>query len=402
MDLPERVQGAATGSEDNTSFTGGIGVLQRREAHLFLGDIAISLERTQAVEFSFFTLADSGTFVTHIPQRLNEAFALIRPFHYTVWPPLLLTVLLSGPILFLLVYLPHRYFPRRPRLSDDDVTVPQFSLVLIDEMRYGLRANHLCPPQRDDTELPRNFFSKCLWFSYHLFLKQNCRFPYEHNGLRVNLIVAMFWICATYILSDVYSAQLTSQLARPAREAAIDTLHKLENAMRKDGYELYVEKQSASLSILENGTDNEIFHRLYKLMVLQNGGGGGNEGNASHLIDSVEKVLLGHNPAALWALQLIRDHFQGIELVRHAGSRKVVLGGRETIYFNMRRYGVKHFQMSEKLYTRYSAVAVFQGSPFLESLNNVWVIKWESYLKGVYSPFSSSIPAPPPQVDPSL
>ena len=62
---------------------------------------------------------------------------------------------------------------------------------------------------------------------------------------------------------------------------------------------------------------------------------------------------------------------QGIELVRHAGSRKVVLGGRETIYFNMRRYGVKHFQMSEKLYTRYSAVAVFAGSPFLESLNNV-------------------------------
>lgn len=58
-------------------------------------------------------------------------------------------------------------------------------------------------------------------------------------------------------------------------------------------------------------------------------------------------------------------------MVRHANSRKVVLGGRETIYFNMRRYGVKHFQMSEKLYTRYSAVAVFSGSPFLESLNNV-------------------------------
>lgn len=264
-------------------------MLQRREAHLFLGDIAISLERSQAIEFSFFTLADSGTFVTHIPQRLNEAFALIRPFHFTVWPPLLLTVLLSGPILFLLVYLPHKYCcPREDTAAEVGATEP-FAMVYIDEMRYGLRANHLCRPQRDDHELPRDFFSKCVWFSFHLFLKQNCRFPYANNGVRVNLIVAMFWICATYILSDVYSAQLTSQLARPAREPAIDTLHKLEQAMRHDNYELYVEKQSASLSILENGTDNEIFERLYKMMVLQNG----KEDNASYLIDSVEKVGCG-------------------------------------------------------------------------------------------------------------
>lgn len=289
------MQGAATGSLDNISFTGGIGVLQRREAHLFLGDVAISLERSQAVEFTFFTLADSGTFVTHIPQRLNEALALIRPFHYTVWPPLLLTVLLSGPILYLLVYLPHRYFPKPQPPVDPDTQI--FSVVYMNEMRYGLGENHrLCRPvpqphrPRDTTGTDedefRSFFGKCLWFSYHLFLKQNCRFPYENNGLRVNLIVAMFWICATYILSDVYSAQLTSQLARPAREAAIDTLHKLELAMRDDGYELYVEKQSASLSLLENGTD--VFRRLYTLMVQQHR----NADNASYLIDSVEKVSI--------------------------------------------------------------------------------------------------------------
>lgn len=199
-----------------------------------------------------------------------------------MWPPLLLTVLLSGPILFLLVYLPHHFFPKR-RPEEE---LPAYAIAYINEMRYGLRENHLCKPQPDEEELPHNFFSKCLWFSYHLFLKQNCRFLIKKMGLRVNLIVAMYWICATYILSDVYSAQLTSQLARPAREAAIDTLPKLEHAMRHDNYELYVEKQSASLSLLENGTDNEIFHRIYKLMIWQNG----DEGNASHLIDSVEKV----------------------------------------------------------------------------------------------------------------
>lgn len=35
--------------------------------------------------------------------------------------------------------------------------------------------------------------------------------------------------------------------------------------------------------------------------------------------------------------------------------------------------GTQNFQLSEKLYTRYSAVAVQTGCPFLESLNEVYV-----------------------------
>lgn len=31
----------------------------------------------------------------------------------------------------------------------------------------------------------------------------------------------MLWLAATYVLADVYSAQLTSQLASPAREPPI-------------------------------------------------------------------------------------------------------------------------------------------------------------------------------------
>lgn len=79
----------------------------------------------------------------------------------------------------------------------------------------------------------------------------------------------MLWLAATYVLGDVYSAQLTSQLARPARESPIskssiaaiifllfliqstDTLQKLEYAMKYRTYQLYVERQSSSLGILE-------------------------------------------------------------------------------------------------------------------------------------------------------
>jgi hypothetical protein len=36
------------------------------------------------VDFSFLTLVDNEAFLTHAPGRLNEAFSLIRPFHWSV------------------------------------------------------------------------------------------------------------------------------------------------------------------------------------------------------------------------------------------------------------------------------------------------------------------------------
>lgn len=129
--------------------------------------------------------------------------------------------------------------------------------------------------------------------------------------------------------------------------------------MKTMGYQLYVERESSSFSALENGT--EIFRRLFNLMAVQhgttaitatagNGSGGGNGtiGDSS-LVASVE---------------------EGVRLIM-GGLPKVILGGRETLYFNLKRHGIHNFQLSEKLYTRYSAVAVQIGCPFIESLNEV-------------------------------
>lgn len=56
---------------------------------------------------------------------------------------------------------------------------------------------------------------------------------------------------ATYVIGDMYSANLTSLLAKPARERPIGTLQALEEAMRDYDYELVVESHSSSLAILE-------------------------------------------------------------------------------------------------------------------------------------------------------
>lgn len=49
----------------------------------------------------------------------------------------------------------------------------------------------------------------------------NAASPEPYSGHRARFLCAILWLAATYVLGDVYSAQLTSQLARPAREAPI-------------------------------------------------------------------------------------------------------------------------------------------------------------------------------------
>lgn len=59
---------------------------------------------------------------------------------------------------------------------------------------------------------------------------------------------------------------------------------------------------------------------------------------------------------------------EGIASILTFGSR-AILGGSSTLFYNMKMYGKQNFQMSDQLYTRYSAIAVQQGCPFLDSLN---------------------------------
>ncbi|CAH2075022.1 unnamed protein product, partial [Iphiclides podalirius] len=69
-----------------------------------------------------------------------------------------------------------------------------------------------------------------------------------HKARMVSVLISLG---ATYVIGDMYSANLTSLLARPAREQPIGTLAALEEAMRERNYELVVERHSSSLTILE-------------------------------------------------------------------------------------------------------------------------------------------------------
>ncbi|KAH8339650.1 hypothetical protein KR067_012159, partial [Drosophila pandora] len=343
IEAPGRTQGSFRSEASKDSFTGGIGLLQSGLADFFLGDVGLSSERLKAIEYSFFTLADSGAFATHAPRRLNEALAILRPFKPDIWPYLILTIVFSGPIFYFIIYIPYLWRRHNIPLDIEYCGGLRIYLAYIKEITPSPVRSH-----QPTMHLPVELFQKCIWFTLRLFLKQTCRELY--NGYRAKFLTIVYWVSATYVLADVYSAQLTSQFARPAREPPINTLQRLKEVMIHDGYHLYVEKESSSLEMLENGT--ELFRQLYALMQhkIPNTQSG-------FLIDSVEA---------------------GIQLIADGGEDKAVLGGRETLYFNMQSYGAQNFQLSQKLYTRYSAVAVQIGCPFLDSLNEVLMHLFES------------------------
>lgn len=191
IDPPERTQGSIIGNSDvNFTFSGGIGMIQRREADMFLGDIPVSWERRQAVEFTFFTLADSGAFATHAPRKLSEALVLIRPFLWEVWPILAITVLISAPALYYIIvlnfFLEDRYdyykwrnFSQMKKRSwiNSRVTTAE----KLDSTSHFHYVNEITRDKKEKFDnnnliqykgIPKGLFTKVSWFTVNLYLKQ--------------------------------------------------------------------------------------------------------------------------------------------------------------------------------------------------------------------------------------
>ncbi|KAI5643750.1 ligand-gated ion channel domain-containing protein [Phthorimaea operculella] len=263
-DPPDRSQGSSISG--NGTFKGTLGLIWKRKADFFLGDVTMTWERLQAVEFSFLTLADSGAFLTHAPAKLSETLAIIRPFRWEVWPFVVATILVTGPALWFVIAAPMLWQKR----------------------------------QEDQLKL----LNKCCWFTTSLFFRQSSS-KEPSNTHKARLVSILIALGATYVIGDMYSANLTSLLARPAREKPIGTLQDLEVAMRDYGYELVVERHSSSLAILQNGTG--VYGRLARLMRRQR-------------------------------VQRVRSVEVGVRLVL-SRRRVAILGGRETLYYDTERFG---------------------------------------------------------------
>jgi hypothetical protein len=131
----------------------------------------------QEVEFSFFTLPDSGAFLTHAPRRLPEAFALLYPFQMEVWPALIFTIIITGPILYLMIIIPQWLIDRRHKSKRFHKPEIFFDMIYIREITRHPAMRRRRRRQRTDHEnVPsrrkKNSFGSCVWFTCRIFLRQ--------------------------------------------------------------------------------------------------------------------------------------------------------------------------------------------------------------------------------------
>lgn len=141
-----------------------------QEADLLFGDVVVTYERMQEVEFSFFTLPDSGAFLTHAKRRLSEAFALVYPFQAEVWPLLIFTIIAVGPILYLMILFPEWMEKRKPR---ERKHLKSFhKMVYIREICRNRRKTIKGEKERSRRLNNDGLLSRCVWFTCHIFLRQ--------------------------------------------------------------------------------------------------------------------------------------------------------------------------------------------------------------------------------------
>ncbi|KAF2889087.1 hypothetical protein ILUMI_17086 [Ignelater luminosus] len=115
--------------------------------------------------------------------------------------------------------------------------------------------------------------------------------------------------------------------------------------METRGYQLFVEKYSSSYGLLENGTG--LYGDLWNMMTKK---------QPTFVIDSVE---------------------EGVQLVRQS-TNVAVVAGRETLFFDIQRFGAENFHLSEKLNTAYSAIAFQIGCPYIENFNRILMAIFEA------------------------
>lgn len=71
---------------------------------------------------------------------------------------------------------------------------------------------------------------------------------------------------------------------------------------------------------------------------------------------------------------LVNSVEEGVQMIKDQ-SDMALMAGRETLYFDIQRFGANYFHLSEKLNTAYSAIAVQIGCPYLQNFNEMYIAR---------------------------
>ncbi|KAA0201794.1 Ionotropic receptor 185 [Hyalella azteca] len=217
------VDGQWGGRLPNGSWTGMIGMVERREVHFAIGEITITGEREAVIDFTRFHYCESMTIVSKARVTASPVFAVLSPFSSLVWLLLLVFFLLAGP------------------------TMKIFSVC---QKRLGLL-----------TEPKRSSMSAFSFYAFRLALMQHDdSASVQTSSLR---LIALFWGFFSFIIAALYSGLLTAALVSPPQPWSINSLQDLLTAVKRDGVlPVVLEGSSGHAVFLLSAA--EVYRELYQ------------------------------------------------------------------------------------------------------------------------------------------
>ncbi|GBO15232.1 Glutamate receptor ionotropic, delta-2, partial [Araneus ventricosus] len=190
--------------QDNGSWTGLIGMIERGEADMACTFLAMTDQRMEAVDFSSSYALEVYTFATHMPDSYKSNFAILHPFQATVW------ICLCG----ILVMTSIVYAQLQERKTSPG------------RIFYKLLASILKQPQE------------------------------MHDKTRESSSLLLMWSLFALIISLSYSATLLSFVMLPSKEHPISTIHELSEAVQGGSHQCIASKDGSELMSLRNSKED--------------------------------------------------------------------------------------------------------------------------------------------------
>ncbi|XP_067131591.1 glutamate receptor ionotropic, delta-1-like [Centruroides vittatus] len=189
---PETIFGM---EDENGSWNGLFGKLQRQEADFSLNSLYITPECYKIADFSVAFDTDETIFIVSSPKEVSKLRTIFRPFSITVWISLFATIIITGIAL------------------------------------YFIHSKRCIQNHKDKQSWCIN---KILWFLFANLISQGGEMSHVRNSTTRITIGA--WLLITVVLISGYCGVLFSHMTYPLYESIPTTIEELADSVMKGEY----------------------------------------------------------------------------------------------------------------------------------------------------------------------
>ncbi|XP_037789134.1 glutamate receptor ionotropic, delta-2-like [Penaeus monodon] len=175
----------------NGTWNGMVGMVARKEADMGVAPFTVTLQREEAIDFTFPYFTDPAAILTPAPVRVDRITAFLDPFGYEVWLAIAVSLIFLGPTMYLFTRL----------------------------QKYQFIYPHSYPVGQGKSTSVLGYY----WMLITALLQQGVVYPMS----TATRVVFGGWIVGVVALSCAYTGVLISFLTVPRVAKGVDSLQEL-------------------------------------------------------------------------------------------------------------------------------------------------------------------------------